>query len=67
MHDLEDIEREHPGWTEDMIMIGNAKSDVMAKEMDRARQKSSTPQPPIAKGLGGQGKQVIRRSLLSDG
>lgn len=64
--ELDKIEMEMPGWAEDMMTIGAARSSS-----DAARTQSETfePRAPLsmgttAKGLGGSGKQVIRRKLM---
>ena len=66
--DLGHMEESMPGWLEDMMTIGAARSTVEAEKL-QSTSANFEPQAPLsmgaqAKGLGGTGKQVIRRKLM---
>jgi len=61
--DLEQVEQSYPGWSDQVLSIGSARSQAM--DMKTEAGAASKPQAPIAaRGLGGSGKQVITRKLL---
>jgi len=61
-NDLDEIEAMVPGWSEQMLTVAAAKMKAEADRMNEAAQ--AQPQAPMAKGLGGTGKKVIRNKLL---
>lgn len=67
--DVEQLEIDQPGWLEEMLQIGSARSKAMNEYTSSAAEQGPIePQAPLsmdgAKGLGGSGKQVIRRKLM---